>query len=139
MQNRSYRPLAPGSVSSRSTEAVRAHALGVSLNSGSEQDMERFIRMDKERLIEGHKREVAILNADIEEWQKLALELWREGCLRRTTTDRLWLTCSVWHSWSRTCTCAISDVNRRNNISAAFEKRLKMVFEVTRVGVVMLR
>jgi hypothetical protein len=75
-----------------SSETVRAHALGVSLETRPEDDMERFIRMDKERLIHRHMQEVVTLKAEIEGSQAKASELWDEIRYRRTITDRLWLT-----------------------------------------------
>jgi hypothetical protein len=75
-----------------SSETVRAHALGVSLETCPADDMERFIRMDKERLIRRHMQEVVTLKAEIEGSQAQASELWDEIRYRRTITDRLWLT-----------------------------------------------
>lgn len=72
--------------------AVRAHALGASLETCPDDDMERFVRMDKERLIHGHMQEVATLKAEIEGSQEQVSELWDEIRYRRTMTDRLWLT-----------------------------------------------
>lgn len=83
-------PLMP--TRSVSSGAVRAHALGVSLETRPEDDMERFIRMDKERLIHRHMLEVATLKTEIEGSQEQASELWDEIRYRRTMTDRLWLT-----------------------------------------------
>jgi hypothetical protein len=83
-------PLMP--TRSVSSETVRAHALGVSLETRPEDDMERFIRMDKERLIHRHMQEVVTLKAEIEGSQAKASELWDEIRYRRTITDRLWLT-----------------------------------------------
>jgi hypothetical protein len=76
-----------------STDIVRAHALGISLDTHPEDDdMERFIRMDKERLIDRHMQEVAALNADIEGWRERASKLGDELRHRKTLIDRLWLT-----------------------------------------------
>jgi hypothetical protein len=83
-------PLMP--TRSVSSETVRAHALGVSLETRPEDDMERFIRMDKERLIHRHMQEVATLQEEIKGSQAQASELWDEIRYRRRTTDRLWLT-----------------------------------------------
>lgn len=55
-------------------------------------DMDRFIRMDKERLLEQHQQQVAILHTEIEQWRGRTSELGDEIRRRKALIDRLWLT-----------------------------------------------
>lgn len=74
------------------SETVRAHAPGGSLETRPEDDMERFVRMDKERLVHRHMQEVVTLKSEIESSQAQASELRDEIRYCRTLSDRLWLT-----------------------------------------------
>jgi hypothetical protein len=65
--------------------------VNVPKNPPVETDMERFVRMDKERLVDIHKQELGALNGDLHGMREKIAVLETDLRRRKSTTDRLWL------------------------------------------------